>query len=132
MLTALYDGNCVICQSACATMRALDWRRRITFVDLHDSDSWRRQFPHLRADALMGEIHVMDQAGELYSGFRASRRMLKEVPLGLPLWLLLQLPGTGWLGRRVYRFIARRRYRINRLLGRPLPDCVEESCALQR
>lgn len=130
MLTALYDGNCVICQSSCATLRALDWRRRIEFVNLHDSESWRGRYPELSVDELTGEIHVVDAQGRLYSGFRASRRMLRETPLGLPLWLLLQLPGMVWLGQRVYRFIARRRYHVNKLFGRELPDCVDASCTL--
>ncbi|MCY3781373.1 MAG: DUF393 domain-containing protein [Chloroflexi bacterium] len=130
MLTALYDGNCVICQSSCASLRALDWRRRIEFVDLHDNERWRRRYPDLHFEELMGQIHVLDQDGRLYSGFRAGRRMLKEVPLGLPLWLLLQLPGMDWIGRRVYRFVARRRYRVNKLFGRTLPDCVDDSCAM--
>ena len=38
MLTALYDGNCVVCRSTCEAMRALDWRNRIEFVDLHESE----------------------------------------------------------------------------------------------
>ena len=130
MLTALYDGNCAICQSSCATMRALDWRRRIEFVDLHESKLWRGRYPDLRVDELMGEIHVVDAQGRLYSGFRASRRMLREAPLGLPLWLLLQLPGMDWIGQRVYRLVARRRYGINKLLGRTLPCCEDASCAL--
>ncbi len=125
MLTALYDGNCVICQSSCETMRALDWLGRIEFVNLHDGESWRGRYPDLRVEQLMGEIHVVDKRGELYSGFRASRRMLKEVPLGMPLWLLLHLPGMDGLGQRAYRFIARRRYRINKFLGNDLPDCVD-------
>ena len=130
MLTALYDDNCVICQSTCASMRALDWRRRIEFVDLHESERWRGRYPELRVDDLMGEIHVLDENGELYSGFRAGRRLIREVPLLLPLWLLLRIPGMNIIGPRFYRFVARRRYRINKLFGRTLPDCVDESCAV--
>lgn len=130
MLTALYDGNCVICQSTCASMRALDWRRRIEFVDLHESERWRGCYPELSIDELLGEIHVLDESGDLLSGFGASRRLLRELPLLLPLWLLLQFPGMGILGPRAYRFIATRRYRINRLFGRELTDCVDGGCAL--
>ena len=130
MLTALYDGNCVICQSSCATLRALDWRRRIQFVDLHDDELWRERYPDLRFDELMGEIHVLDERGKLYSGFRAGRRLLREMPLGMPLWLLLQLPGMEGIGGRVYRFIAGQRYRINKIFGKAGPDCADESCAM--
>ena len=132
MLTALYDGNCVICHSTCNTMRSLDWLKRIEFVDLHEDAAWRDRFPNLASEGLMAEIHVVDDAGSVFAGFAGSRRMLKEVPLGFPLWLLLQLPGTERIGQRIYRFIARRRYRINALLGNDLPDCADGSCAMLR
>ena len=130
MLTALYDGKCLICRSSCETMRALDWLGRIEFVDLHDSGLWRGSYPQLPFEQLMGEIQVLDQQGKLYSGFKGTRRMLKEVPLGMPLWLLLQLPGMEVIGQRVYRAIAHRRYRINKLFGNDVPDCVNDNCKL--
>ena len=128
MLTALYDGNCVICRSTCETMRALDWLQRIEFINLHEDAAWQDRYPKLAFERLMAEIHVIDDAGSIYAGFAASRRMLREVPLGWPLWLLLQLPGSKTIGRRAYRYIARRRYRINALLGNELPDCADGSC----
>ena len=130
MLTALYDGKCVICRSTCNTMRSLDWLRRIEFVDLHEGAAWRERWPTLELDQLMAEIHVVDEAGRIFAGFAGSRRMLREAPLGFPLWLLLQLPGTETFGRRVYRFVARRRYRINALLGNELADCADGSCKM--
>ena len=44
---------------------------------------------------LMGEIHVIDSDGAVSGGFMATRRLLREAPLGLQLWLLLHLPGMG-------------------------------------
>ena len=132
MLTALYDGNCLICQSTCELMRALDWRNRIEFVNLHDADGSCERFVALSRERLMSEIHVLDAAGNMYVGFAGTRRMLKEAPLGLPLWLLLQLPGADAIGQRVYRFIARRRYRINRAFGNDRPGCAAGDCDLPR
>ncbi len=131
MLTALYDGKCVICRSTCETLRALDWLRRIEFVDLHTGGA-SEGCRHLSHERLMSEIHVLDAEGRIYAGFAGTRRMLREAPLGFPLWLLLQLPGTDALGQRVYRFIARRRYRINKLLGVELIDCADSSCQMLR
>ncbi len=128
MLTALYDGKCLICQSSCRTLRALDWLGRIEFIDLHQGETWRARYPDLDHQGLMGACHVFDQRGRLFPGFYAVRRMLKEVPLGFPLWLLLQLPGMDWLGERAYGWIARHRYRINRLLGVDLADCDDGTC----
>lgn len=132
MLTALYDGNCVICQSTCETMRALDWLRRIEFIDLHQAEVNSARFADLNRPRLMREIHVLDADGRLYAGFAGMRRMLRELPLGLPLWLLLQLPGSDALGKRLYQIIARRRYRINALLGNEMRDCAEDSCEMLR
>jgi predicted DCC family thiol-disulfide oxidoreductase YuxK len=132
MLTALYDGRCVICRSTCEAMRALDWRKRIAFVDLHDNGAWQEGCPDLTLAQLMREIHVLDGEGKIYAGFEGARRMLREAPLGFPLWLLLLLPGMHTLGARVYRFIAGRRYRINALFGKKRPDCADGSCELLR
>lgn len=132
MLTALYDGQCVVCRSTCEMMRALDWRKRIQFVDLHEGEAWREDCPELSFERLMREIHVIDGEGKVYAGFDGTQRMLREAPLGFPLWLLLQLPWMDALGARVYRFIARRRYRINALLGVELSDCDDGSCGMLR
>ena len=131
MLTALYDGNCVICQSTCETMRALDWRRRIEFIDLHRVGASER-FAALNHQRLMSEIHVLDADGKVYAGFAGIRRMLREAPLGFPFWLLLHLPGSEALGKRVYRFVARRRYRINALLGNEMTECADSRCEMLR
>ena len=130
MITALYDGNCVICQSTCDTMRSLDWLKRIEFINLHEDATWRDRYPKLALERLMAEIHVVDDAGRVFAGFSGSRRMLREVPLGLPFWLLMQAPGMQRIGQRVYRFIAGRRYRINALFGNELPDCADGNCKL--
>ena len=113
-------------------MRRLDWLGRIEFVDLHADGARRARYPQLALERLLTEIHVVDEAGGVFAGFAGSRRMLREVPLGVPLWLLLHLPGSGRIGRRVYRFIARRRYRVNALLGAERFDCVDGSCQMLR
>lgn len=132
MLTALYDGACVVCQSTRATVTALDWRRRVRFIDLRDREAWQAQFPQLQDADILGEIHVLDERGAVYAGLDATRRMLRELPLGWPLWLLLRMPGTDKTWRSLYRFIARHRYSINRLLGKQVPACASGSCQKPR
>ena len=126
-ITALYDGACVICRGARRAFESLDWRRRIHFVDIHDRDAWHAHSPRIGDADLVGAIHAIDERG-VYAGFPATRRLLREAPLGLPLYALLHLPGMEGLGARLYRFVARRRYRVNRLLGQPLPACADEGC----
>lgn len=127
-VTAVFDGECIICQTTERAVRALDWRGRVVFVDLHQAGVLTARFPWLEPDQAMGQIHVVDERGTVYAGFMGTRRLLRELPLGYPLWLLLHLPGMTWLGARIYRFIARRRYAINRLVGRPV--CENDTCRL--
>lgn len=134
MITAVYDSNCVICNTTRAIVRALDWFGRVEFFDLHEHELLAQRFPFLSYEQCMGEIHVID--GErVFAGFAGTRRMLRSLPLGIPLWALLRLPVIGdWLGPALYRFIARRRYAINRLLGVDLEkreaDCIDGVCKL--
>jgi predicted DCC family thiol-disulfide oxidoreductase YuxK len=132
MVTALFDGRCVICQTTRRIIHALDWFNRVEFVDLHNQALVAARYPDLDPEAMMGEIHVVAEDG-LYAGFNGMRRMLRETPLGFPLWALLSLPGMGWAGPKIYRFIARNRYAINKAFGIDLQEddnCVDGVCKL--
>lgn len=125
MLVAIYDGHCVICNTTRRIVTALDWFKRVEFVDLHNHDEVSLRFPQVDHERAMGEIHVIDGV-RVFAGFQGTRRMLRALPLGLPLWALLRLPIIGdWIGPRVYRFIARHRYAINRMLGVDLNQTAE-------
>lgn len=126
MVTAIYDGYCVICNQTRRTVQALDWLHRVEFLNIHDWNEVNSRYPTLDYETAMGQMHLASPSGELIGGFPAVRQMLRELPLGFPVWLLLQLPGMDWLGNRVYRFIARHRYRINRLFG--MPVCEDGTC----
>lgn len=128
MLIALYDGHCVICNTTRRLVRALDWFRRVEFLDLHQPQT-KERFPHINHTQAMGEIHVIAPNGRIFAGFYGTRRMLRALPLGIPLWAILRLPLIGdWLGVRVYRWIAKHRYAINRLLGVDLAQAEEAPC----
>ncbi len=117
MTTALYDGNCVLCNQTRRIVTALDWGGRVEFMDIHDWKTVQARYPQLAFAAVMGEIHVDAGDGTLLRGFAGMRRLLRDLPLGYPLWLALHLPGMNWLGPKLYASIARRRYQINRLFG---------------
>lgn len=135
MITAIYDGNCVICNTTRHVVNALDWFNKVEFLDLHRRDEVAARYPFLEYEKSMGEIHVIDEKDVVFAGFNGTRRMLRALPLGLPLWAILHIPGVGnWLGPKIYRFIARNRYSINRLLGVDLEkmeqDCIDGVCKI--
>lgn len=131
MVTAIYDGYCVICNQTRRTINLLDWLNRVEFLDLHDTKQVQSRFPTLDYETLMGQIHVVDDDGTtLHRGYFGTRRMLRELPLGFPLWLLTFIPGMNFVGKRVYRWVARNRYQINKAFGVELPDCTDGVCKL--
>ncbi len=126
MTTVLYDGYCVLCRQTKRVVQAMDWLGRVEFLDVHRWNEVEKRYPGLEFETAMGQIHVTLPDGQLVGGFEGMRLLLRELPLGFPLWLLLQLPGMNWLGPRVYRFIARHRYRINRFFG--VEICEDGTC----
>jgi predicted DCC family thiol-disulfide oxidoreductase YuxK len=133
MITAIFDGRCAICQTTRTIIKGLDWFRRVEFLDLHNTSEVIKRFPQLDPGDLMGQIHVIDANQHVYAGFDGTRRMLRDVPLGFPVWLLLHLPGMHHVGVRVYGWIARHRYAVNRFFGVELSDdngCEDGVCKL--
>jgi predicted DCC family thiol-disulfide oxidoreductase YuxK len=126
--TVIYDGYCVLCQQSRKIVQTLDWLKRVEFLDLHNWDEVSNRYPALDYETAMGQMQVVEPNGTMHSGFDGVRRLLRELPLTFPIWLLLQIPGMKWVGDRVYRFIARNRYRINKAFGAPV--CENGVCKL--
>ena len=126
-MLAFYDGMCVICNQTRRIIKSLDWRDQIEWLDVQQWVEVGPKLPGVDYETALGQIHVRD-GGTTYGGFFGTRRMLRALPLTYPLWLLLHLPGMSWIGQRVYRFIARHRYTINRWLGAPV--CEDGTCKL--
>lgn len=123
----LYDGKCVLCQQSLRVIRALDWRKKVEALDLHDWATVHSRYDHLERDALMGEIHVVHNERTL-AGFFAMRYVARFLPLGWLALPLLYLPGMNWLGPKIYGWIAARRYRINQFFGVDL--CEDGVCKI--
>jgi len=130
MTTAIYDGYCVICNQTRRTVTALDWFNRVEWVDLHNREVVEQRYPWLDYEQAMGAIHMVDSEDEIYAAYFGVRRMMRDLPLGLPIWVILHIPGMDWIGQRVYAWIARNRYKINKLFGVDLNECENGFCKL--
>lgn len=101
-----YDGQCGMCRRTVRILRALDWFHHLDFADLTSAPD----LPVAISDALAG-MPMRTAEGRILIGFPAVRRALARTPLGLPVALILFLPGLSSLADRAYRFIAASRRR---------------------
>ena len=106
-----YDGNCGFC------IRAVCW---LSGIDLFGQITWTpfqglKEPPYdLCWDDLDRSAYLDTGQGRLYEGYYAFRKLaLRLIPL-LPLAPILWLPGMGFAGGAVYRWVARNRYRLSR------------------
>lgn len=117
----LYDGQCVICRNSVRMVGLLDWFKRFNPLDLQQDDV-REQYPEFSYEDLMGAMHLITPEGRALKGFFAVRFEMRYLPLLWPLLPLAYFPGMNWLGPKLYAWVARNRYAINKLVGNPVCD----------
>lgn len=113
MLHVIYDGQCGFCIRALRFCRALDVRGALRFHDANDRTQVHSAFPELVDADFDNAMFAVTPDRCVTRGFFAFRRVLWESPLMWPFFPLFYFPGTGWLGPKVYAWVARNR----RLLG---------------
>ena len=78
----LFDGDCKLCRASVEAVRMYDNSGVVDLLDIHDEEK-RALFPGLEMDALMEEIHVVDEHGRVWRGARAINEILRRQH-GLP------------------------------------------------
>jgi predicted DCC family thiol-disulfide oxidoreductase YuxK len=110
--TLLYDGQCPLCLRAVSRLESWDREGRVELLPAQDPAVPER-FPWLAEEALMGSMHLVGPGNETREGAAA----VEELAGILPRWRwaawLFRLPLVRPLGRRVYRWVARNRYRMS-------------------
>lgn len=107
----VFDGACGLCRRSVAVLAALDWGRRIRFLDLMDWDSVKQEHPGLDRERCLREMHIIDRAGRVTAGFDGYRTLSSRIPLLFWTTPLLHLPPVAAAGRVVYQRVADARHR---------------------
>lgn len=121
-LILFYDGMCPVCKRSRRWVERLDWLNRVEYADIHDREFANAQLPDVSYAGMLKEMYVKRPDGQYYGGYDAFRALAPVLPLT---WLcvpFMWLPGARWLGAKVYKFIARNRYRYAK--------CDNEFCSL--
>lgn len=108
----IYDGKCRICTTQVKKLPWWDCQGRLTYLSLHDPEVARR-FPDLAHDRMMQEMVIVDHYGNRHWGPEAIRyltRRLRRLWWASP---FLYFPGSMFLWRPLYRWIAKNRYRLS-------------------
>jgi predicted DCC family thiol-disulfide oxidoreductase YuxK len=110
-IPVFYDGRCGFCGRSVAVLKRFDSLRRMRFIDMHAPEA-RAEFGDLDLDRAANEMLLRDRDGKWFGGFDAYRVMARHMP---GLWLTLPflfVPPVPIIARRVYAWIAGRRYCI--------------------
>ena len=110
-LAVLYDGGCEMCRNVAVGILRYDNTESLELLDANDPAA-RAQFPGLKLDDLLYELHVIDDCGRVYRGARAVNEILRrQAGLRSLFAYLWYLPGYAWIADRQYKAIAGGRYR---------------------
>ena len=121
----LYDGGCLFCQRSIRFLQRLDWLHKLRFQNCRETEKLPPCQTPLDSGRMLKEMHIVTPNRQrFYAGFAAFRWMAWRLPLTWFIAPLLYLPGVLWLGNRVYRWVARNRFK--------LVPCQEGVCTLPR
>jgi predicted DCC family thiol-disulfide oxidoreductase YuxK len=115
-LTAVYDGQCEICQAAVSWIRLLDRRGAVRCVAITDGPL-ADVHPALALDECLAQLHVVDSDGRIDVGWQAVARIAEAIPLARPLATLDRNPVTRAVADRVYGYVARNRHQFSTCRG---------------
>lgn len=107
----LYDQDCYLCKQSKKIMNVIDWFRVFKWESLQQYQDRKALTKHDR-EALAGEIHLKKSDGTTLQGFYAVRYILLRCPITCWIGLLSYLPKADLIGKPIYRWIAKNRYRL--------------------
>jgi predicted DCC family thiol-disulfide oxidoreductase YuxK len=113
-VTIFYDDDCGFCLWCARLLRRLDLRDNCAF---RANGVVEDLPPGVTVQTVEESIVVVDAGGRVHTDARALAEIVRALPLGLPVALLMRLPGIVHVGRRLYLRLARRRLDISVALG---------------
>lgn len=113
-LTIYFDSHCPLCMTEMQQLKIADRAERILFADLH-AEGFSQRYPHIDPQQAYNQLHVETDQGELLTGLDANCAVWQAV--GKNRWLkMLRWPVVRWFADIAYRFFARHREMISRLV----------------
>lgn len=109
--TLVYDGMCRICNPLANVVRTWDRDRLIEVVPSQAAGVMAR-FPWIPEKAFSQAIQLVGPGGRTWQGAAAVEELLTVLPRGRWIAWIFRIPYVRVLADRVYRWVARNRYRL--------------------
>ncbi len=112
----IYDGTCPICSGTAKWIHhnAMDGSfDMITCQSLQEG----MQYPDIKHEACMQSMHLVLPDGTVLAGEKALPEIISRLRKYRFAGFLFKLPGAETLSRIVYRWFAKRRYRISAIMS---------------
>ena len=106
-----YDARCRLCARSRRTIERLGPSADLVFVDVQDPVAMDR-FPMVDRQAGLRQMFVLDPAGNLAGGYDGFVSLVPALRWLRPLRHVLRWRPIRAAGARVYRWVARNRYRL--------------------
>lgn len=112
----LYDDECSLCTFQMRVVTWLDWCNAVRLVPISDPRA-AAVAPGLTREALQEAIHCVARDGHIHRGARCLRFIGLRMPLGVPLALVLWIPGVIQIAEIIYQWVSRNRLLLSRVFG---------------
>jgi predicted DCC family thiol-disulfide oxidoreductase YuxK len=124
-LTIFYDSRCPLCVKEMRALQARDKDRLIALEDIWQADFVER-FPTIDPTDAKRVLHAVDERQRVLTGLDVTAAAWALV--GVQYYRCLRWPLIRPIADRAYRFFARHRYTISRLLTGQARLCEDNSC----
>ena len=121
-----YDGKCGFCRLSFQYLKIMDVFQTIEFIDFNDVKELSKYHSDLTEKKVQDQMQLVDDAGRLYAGFYALRRLARWLPMLWPFLMLAYLPLMGTIGSLFYKWIAHNRMFVSRFFS------CQDGCSIKK
>lgn len=114
----IYDGACGFCRGGVSWVSRRAMRGQFEFLPCQAAER-RARYPWMREEACLEAMQLILPDGRLLVGDAAIPEILRRLRGWRWVAGLFRLPGMEILAPRLYAWVARHRYQISCMIGRP-------------
>lgn len=109
-ITLVYDNDCGFCKNSLRIVKKFDWFNRVSLVPSCSNNYYT---DILDVNRLNFEMGAVEENEEIYYGADAFEQVFSKVPLFWVIAIIMKIPGTIYVSRFVYKYIAKTRHKLS-------------------